>query len=174
MAAQFTVEQGSQLLSDWIYKHPDELKAKKEALEHYGQYFAPLNLHKLTAAGVRDFLVFKNNRHWGHIQRHPEIYEDVGHLQACLKLLLDEDIPVENRLDQIIPKHGSPYIKGLNRSVITPILMCVYPEKYAVWNRRSDAGLTYLDLNRASSKDSFGKRYVAINDACRELSGTIH
>lgn len=173
MSEQFTLDQGSQLLSDWIRLHPDELKLKNAALERYGKYFAPENLDAVTAEGFREFLSFKNNQHWGHIQRHPEIYANEKRLRECLKLLLNEDEPIETRLNKIIPKDGPPFIKSLNRAVLTPILMCVYPDKYAVYNRRSEDGLTWLGLNRAKAKDSFGERYVAINEACNEIKNEI-
>jgi hypothetical protein len=57
--------------------------------------------------------------------------------------------------------------------VLTPILMCVYPDKYSVYNRISEEGLTWLGRNQAKATDSFGKRYVAINEACRQIADEI-
>lgn len=94
-------------------------------------------------------------------------------LKAALLVLLDEHQPIQNRLDRITDKHGSLYIKGLGRAVLTPILMCVYPDKYAVYNRISDEGLKRLGRNTAKPTDSFGKRYLAINEACRQIAEEI-
>jgi hypothetical protein len=57
--------------------------------------------------------------------------------------------------------------------VLTPILMCVYPEKYAVYNRISEAGLQMLGRNPVKASDSFAKRYTALNKACHEVSAEI-
>src|SRR5271157_2129862 len=167
------LEQASHCLAEWLRENPAEVKEKEAALERYGKYFAAENLDKVTSEGFRDFLLLKNNRHWDTLYRHPEIYEDMDRLRKCLKILLDESRPIADRLDFIIPKNGPPFIKGLNRAVLTAILMCVRPNDYAVYNRKSDVGLTELGLNRAKAKDSFGNRYVAINEACKEIAEKI-
>jgi hypothetical protein len=173
MAETFTLDKASHLLSDWLLRKPDEVKAQKAAVDNYGSYFAPANLGNITQDGFKDFLQFKNNKHWSGIHRQPEIYADMERLRDCLKILLDESKPIESRLDRIIPKNDPPFIKGLSRAVLTPILMCVYPDKYAVYNRISDAGLEMLGRNPINASDSFAKRYTALNKACHEISAEI-
>ena len=57
--------------------------------------------------------------------------------------------------------HGHGCLKriGLGRAVLTPILMCVHPEKYAVYNRISEEALNRLGHNHAKATDTLGKRY---------------
>ena len=98
----------------------------------------------------------------------------MGRLKTALQVLLDESQPIQVRLDKITDTSGPLYIKGLGRAVLTPILMCVYPDKYAVYNRISEEGLTQLGRNRAKANDSFGKRYVTINEACHEIANEIN
>ena len=167
-----TLEQASILLSTWIKQKPVEVAAQKTALEYYGKFFRPENLQNITEAEFRGFLVIENNKHWTGIHRHPSIYADMEQLRKVLAVLLDESQPIQNRLDKITEK--PLYIKGLGRAVLTPILMCVYPEKYAVYNRISEEGLTRLGLNKTKANDSFGKRYVAINEACKQIAGQIN
>ena len=88
-------------------------------------------------------------------------------------MLLDEAQPIQSRLDKITDKSGPLYIKGLGRAVLTPILMCVYPDKYSVYNRISEEALTRLGRNTAKPTESFGKRYVAINEACHQIAEEI-
>lgn len=173
MEATMTLEEAVLRLERWIARAPDEASGQKAAIEHYGRYFAPDNIDKITEEGFKDFLLLKNNRHWTGIHRHPDIYADMKRLKSCLKLLLDESIPIGERLDQIIPPSGPPYIKGLSRAVLTPILMCVYPTKYAVYNRISEEGLTLLGRNPIKKSDPFSKRYVALTRECQEISGEI-
>ena len=106
-------------------------------------------------------------------RRQPNIYADMDRLKARLLVLLDESKPIQDRLDEIADKSGSLYIRGLGRAVLTPILMCVYPDKYAVYNQISEEGLNWLGRNTARSSDSFGKRYVAINEACHQIADEI-
>jgi len=169
-----TVEQSSRILSDWLTNKPEEVHAQKAAMEHYGKYFSPENLGNITQEGFKDFLLIKNNKHWAGIHRQPQIYENLGRLRQCLAMLLDESKPLEQRLDFILPKNKPPFIKGLGRAVLTPILMCVYPERYSVYNRISDEGLKQLGRNTIKDSDPFSMRYVSLNSACRQLSAEIH
>ena len=168
------LEDASSLLSNWIKECPAAVAAQRDALEHYGRLFRPDNLSNITRDEFRAFLVFKNNKHWANIQRQPNIYSDMPRLQRALAELLDESEAIERRLDTIVDRSGPLYIKGLGKAVLTPILLCVYPDKYAVYNTISDKGLTQLGLNTARSTDSFGKRYVAINEACHRIANKIN
>jgi Endonuclease NucS len=171
--APMTVDQANRILSEWLISKPEEVKAQKAAMEYYGSYFSPQNLSNVTQEGFKDFLLLKNNKHWSGLHRQPQIYENMDRLRQCLELLLDESRPLEQRLDVIAPKGKPPYIKGLGRAVITPILMCVYPDKYAVYNRISDEGLTKLGRNTIRESDSFSKRYQSLNATCHQLSSEI-
>jgi hypothetical protein len=175
MSPQFTLEHASRLLKDWMAQNPQKVAAKNAAIDRYRNYFAVDNLDNVTRDGFKDFLLLKNNQHWDKIYRHPEIYADMDRLHECLKLLLDKDevVPIEARLDQIVPKIGPPFIKGFSRAVVTAILMCAHPDKYAVYNRKSDEALKLLSLNKAKAHESFGKRYVAINDACLDIAKSV-
>jgi hypothetical protein len=167
------LEQASLLLSDWIKNKPVEVAVQQAALEHYGKFFKPDNLQNITEEGFKRFLVIENNKHWKGIHRHPKIYADMDRLKTALKVLLDECQSIQVRLDNITDKSGPLYIKGLGRAVLTPILMCVYPDKYAVYNRISEEALTRLGRNKRKVTDTFGKRYVAINEACNQISDEI-
>lgn len=171
--AQMTVEEASRILSQWLTGKPAEEQAQKAALNYYGDYFKPETLSSITQAGFRDFLLIKNNKHWSGIHRQPQIYEDMDRLRECLAILLDESQAIEKRLDVIMPKGKPPYIAGLGRAVLTPILMCVYPDKYSVYNSVSDEGLEMLGRNAIRDSDAFSKRYTALNAACRQLSEEI-
>lgn len=170
---KMTLEEASQILSKWVTQKPVEVAAQKAALETYGNLFQPKNIPNITEDQFKAFLLLKNNRHWTGIHRQPNIYADMSRLKATLLVLLDESQPIQTRLDKIANKSGPLYIKGLGRAVLTPILMCVYPDKYAVYNRISEEGLNWLGRNPAKPTDSFGKRYVAINEACHQIAGEI-
>jgi hypothetical protein len=169
-----TIEEASLLLSNWLTQRPAEVAAQKAALDQYGKLFRPENIANLTEDQFKAFLLFKNNKHWTGLQRQSSIYADMDRLKTALRVLLDEAQPIQARLDKITDKSGPLYIKGLGRAVLTPILLCVYPDRYAVYNRISEEGLTRLGRNTEKATDSFGKRYVAINEACHQIAGEIH
>jgi len=109
----------------------------------------------------------------GHAARKQgKITADMDRLKKTLSFLLDESRPVEQRLDGV-SKGGNYYISGLGRAILTPILMCVYPDKYAVYNNRSEAGLEKLRMFTTKKTDSLARRYAAVNQACHDISQRI-
>src|SRR6202034_2589422 len=117
MIDSLKLEKGKSLLSDWRLRNEEELELKGTKIAEFGEYFSPNNLKRITQAGFREFLMFKNNRHWGHIQRHPEIFSEIKRLRRCLAILLDEGEPIDRRLDKILPEDSRPFIKGLGLTV---------------------------------------------------------
>lgn len=58
-----TLEEASQLLSNWLTQKPVEVAAQKVAVEQYGKLFRPENIPSLTEEQFKAFLLFKNNKH---------------------------------------------------------------------------------------------------------------
>lgn len=143
----------------------DRKNEENEVIERYGSMFNPNNLDSLTKEDFKSFLLMKNNKHWEGIHRQGNmITQDMGKLKKALKILLNEEVPIEKRLNILIPKNKANFIKGLHRSVVTPIMMVVYPDKYGVYNRRSDEGLTKVGLMPKHGKGAaFSKKYIEIN-----------
>jgi hypothetical protein len=158
--------------------HDDLVDAQKDANEvigRYGKLFHPHYLVKLTAEDFRSFLLYKNNKHWDGIHRQSSILtEDMALLRKVLGILLDETRPLKDRLSEIFPKGANKMLKGLGRAVATPILHVVYPDKYGVYNRKSEDGLKSLrlfpDLPRSTS---FAEEYIAVNERLLSLSSEL-
>jgi hypothetical protein len=101
-----------------------------------------------------------------------KIYSGMKNLRKSRTQLLDEGQSIQRRLDSL-DKGGQYYIAGLGKAVLTPILMCVYPDKCGVYNRISEGVLIWLGAMKAKPKASLGKRYDEVNKACLEISRTI-
>ncbi|MHB8362872.1 MAG: endonuclease NucS domain-containing protein [Patescibacteria group bacterium] len=146
--------------------------SERKVLEKYGEIFSSKNLDHLTKDEFKSFLLIKNNLHWEGIHRQGNLVTlDMKKLKLFLKELLDEDIPIEKRLNTLFNKNNTLYIKGIGKAVLTPILLVVYPQKYGVWNSRSEEALKKLDLFPAfSTKDTFAKKYLKVNDILLGLS----
>ena len=170
-----TLQDASDRIRKWMNAHPGEVQAKAAAIDRFGKYFAPDNLKNISDQGVKQFLTYRANRHWMGINRHP-IYKDMDRLRNALALLLDQSKPIIDRLDRLINKSDPINIKGLNRAVLTPILMCVYPEEYAVYNNRTTTALSSLGKNpiEHATGMGFGQRYVEITKVCKSISNEIH
>lgn len=148
------------------------LESEKKVIGKYGQMFNPANLDQLTKEDFKSFLLIKNNLHWEGIHRQGNlITSDMETLKRYLKYLLNEEIPIRERLKQVFNAKGGYVIKGLGKAVITPILLVVYPTKYGVWNTRSESALKKLNLfPKFLPKDSFAEKYLKVNDVILDLA----
>lgn len=148
--------------------------SEQQVVGRYGKLFNPKNLDRLTKEDFKSFLLIKNNLHWEGIHRQGNmITSNMDVLINCLKQLLNENLPLKERLDQIfnVKGRGEYAIRGLGKAVITPILLVVYPNKYGVWNTRSEDALKKLNLfPEFSRKDTFADKYMKINSLLNELA----
>lgn len=95
-----------------------------EVTRAYGFMFHPSNLDGLTREDFKSFLLFKNNKHWGGIFRSGnELTTDMPKLIEALKVLLNESVPIAERLEFLVPRKGPKFIRGWDKGIITPILM---------------------------------------------------
>lgn len=147
------------------------LEEEREVIEKYGRLFNPINLDKLTVEDFKGFLLMKNNRHWDGIHRQNNlITQDMPKLISVLKLLLDENQDISARLNKIFPRGDQSMIKGLGKSIVTPILLMVYPDKYGVWNQKSEDGLLKLGMiEKFKYNESFANKYLTVNSCLNEL-----
>lgn len=148
------------------------LAEDQELTAKYCSLFHPSNLDVLTREQFKSFLSFKNNKHWSGIHRQGNlITRDMDRLRSALKILLDENEPIRERLDKLFPRRQPNYIRGLGRAVATPILLVVYPDKYPVYNSRAEAALKKLGLPPEFSGEGFGERYIKIMGIICDLAG---
>ena len=136
--------------------------------------FEPSHLPKLTEEEFRSFLVFRNNRHWVGLHRGgPAICADMRRLRRSLAVLLDESLPIEARLDRLAPE-GRDAIHKLGRAVITAILLVAHPDRYGVWNARSEASMKELGLwPELRGARSFGARYRRVNEVMLSVAQAV-
>src|SRR3989344_723425 len=156
-------------------KSPWWKDSERQVIGKYGKVFHPSQLDKLSKEDFKSFLLTKNNLHWEGIHRQGTlITSDMDALRRFLKYVLDEKMPIEKRLNTEFIEHGGLWVKGIGRAVITAILLVVYPEKYGVWNTKSETALKKLNLFPDFQRnDKFGNKYKNINAVLLELS-TMH
>jgi len=154
-----------------IINNPERLKAEKDVIKFYGGLFNPKNLDRLTKDDFKSFLSITNNKHWEGIHRQSNmITADMPKLIKALKVLLNEDQDLKERLNILFPKNHPNFIKGLGRAIITPILMMVYPKKYGVFNTKSERGLKEMGLLPNFKGKSFSEKYFDVNNILKSLA----
>ena len=138
----------------------DILGSKDEVLARFKPTFGKSHLPDLTEEEFKSFLLFENNHHWSGLHRQStRICEDMTKLRAVLAKLVDESLPLENRLND-----AEAEIKGMGKAIITAILIVAYPDRYGVWNRQSEATMTHLGIFPSFERgESFGSRYLKVN-----------
>ena len=152
------------------------INSKNEVLSTYQPIFSPNHIPHLTAEEFSEFLDFKNNKHWSNLQRQKgTITQDMGGLKSALLTLVDESLPVRDRLDKIRPKSGEALVKGIGEAISTAILQIIGPDKYGVWNTTSRKGLVKAGIFPIIKRGaSFGEQYAAINEVLIATSREIN
>ncbi len=165
------LEDAIQLVQQQLESEPQRLADEQSVITKYGSMFNPNNIHNLTSEDFLSFLIFKNNKHWKNIHRHgKKITADMEKLRSVLRDFLDEAKPVNERLDAALYE-GKSYIDGLGRAILTPILLVVYPEKYAVYNSVTEYAMKYFGIfPHFTGSESIGDRYLKINSIIKEIA----
>ena len=150
------------------------IQAKDQVLSRYQEVFTLAGIAQLEAEDFREFLMFKNNQHWTGLQRlGPPILSNIKALRAALQDLINEEIPVAQRLNDLLPG-GKAKVRKLGKAVLTPILLITHPKKYGVWNGTSEGAMKALQLWPDFQHGlSLGDRYVQLNDLFLRLANDL-
>lgn len=149
--------------------------SKPQVLARFQPVFSPENIPTLTEEEFKDFLLSKNNRHWSGLHRQgPYMCANMEALRRALAVLVDENAPIKQRLDQLLPPGKSPMVPRLGRAVLTAILQVMYPDKYGVWNMTSESAMKSLNIwPTFDRKESFGQRYLKMNETLLSLASQL-
>ncbi len=149
--------------------------ARAEVLPRYQALFDRTRVEHIDEDDFREFLHFKNNRHWQALQRMgPAVTQDMPRLRKALGILLDEERPVRERLNELVPATGPAFVPRLSKAILTPILLISNPQRYGVWNQVVEAGLRTVDLWPDFDRSApFGDRYDAINSTLVRLAEAV-
>lgn len=147
-------------------------ESERKVINRYGPIFNPQNINNLTKEDFKSFLLIRNNLHWEGIHRQGNtITLDMKALKIYLRFLLNEKMSLKERLSSDFIDQGGYWVKGIGKAIMSAILLVVYPQKYGVWNSKSESALKKLNLfPRFLSKDSFADKYLKVNDALLDLA----
>lgn len=151
-----------------IYK--EIVEPKDAVFARFQPVFAPERVSKITEEEFRSFLLDKNNHHWSGLHRQgTRMCADMDRLRDALAILVDEAQPVADRLDGAIGM-----VSGMGKNVATAILLVMQPDRYGVWNNRSEANMKRLGIwPEFDHGESFGSRYFKVNQLLLQLRDTL-
>jgi hypothetical protein len=143
---------------------PSWVLARKKA---YVEFREKLGQDRLTdweklGADFKDFLYFRNNKSWTTLYRSGlEALSDLERLWKLLTFLQDESVSVQTRVNEGL--EGKYYCRGVGRNILTALLHVFNPDKYGVWNSRTEDTLFLIRRTPRATSD-LGHKYQLIND----------
>jgi|GEM_PF-117987 len=151
-----------------IYK--EIVEPRDAVLARFQPVFAPDHVTGITEEEFRSFLLDENNHHWSGLHRTgPRMCADMDRLRDALAILVDENQPVADRLDKAIGM-----VPGMGKNVATAILLVTQPDRYGVWNNRSEATMKRLGIWPEFGRgEPFGSRYVKVNQILLQLRDAL-
>jgi len=99
---------------------------------------------------------------------------DLSCLREALAILVDERLPLKDRLDRLRPPGGEPMVKGLGPSAITTILHMTAPDQYGVLSGTTESVLRRLGVYpHLPASASLAVRYEAVNGVMVRLAAAL-
>ena len=137
---------------------------EQTVINEFSDVFNYNNIDNLKKEDM-DYLNFSRNKHWHNIHRSKTtITTDMDKLKKSLKMLLNEKIPINKRINDIKAPKTKYYIKGFGKATLTPILFISNPKKYGIYNSKSEKGLKKIGMHPNFEKnDKLGEKYTKIN-----------
>ena len=131
---------------EWIDPEKIETLSNEELKQQFLEYFN-------EGAGRHPFNAVYRDR----------IVRDINRFRKTMPYLLDETIPINKRLDEVLKHDGKYHIEGVGKGLATSFLMDLDPEKYATWNNKIDMGLGALGVKPTFERgESWGSRYQKV------------
>lgn len=151
-----------------IYK--EIVEPRDAVLARFQPVFSAEHVAAITADEFRSFLLLENNHHWSGLHRQgTRMCADMEKLREALAILADETQSVADRLDR-----GPEMVPGMGKNVASAILLVTLPDRYGVWNNRSEANMKRLGIwPNFDRGESFGSRYVKVNQVLLQLRDTL-
>lgn len=151
-----------------IYK--EIVEPRDAVLARFQPVFSSDHIEEITAAEFRSFLLTENNHHWSGLHRQStRMCADMDKLREALAILADETQSVADRLDQ-----GPEMVPGMGKNIASAILLVTHPDRYGVWNNRSEANMKRLGAwPNFDRGESFGSRYVKVNQVLLQLRDAL-
>lgn len=142
----------------------------------YGEFRDKLNTAKLInkeklCEDYRQFLYFRNNISWTTLYRTGlKALEEPERLWDLVTFIQDESIDIKKRISNGL--QGNLHLEGIGKNILTALLHVFHPDKYGVWNNRTQDTLEIIRRTPSKGYD-IGTKYEAINkrllQLCHEL-----
>lgn len=169
-------EEQIQKLLEWFVNSSETKKKwserRKKALEDNHKWIQPDVIKKMSdeELEIKFLEYYKSGSGYkqglNQINR-DRIIRDKKRFRKTILYLLDEGVNIKERVDQIL---GDKYhIEGFGRAILTAFLMDYNPNKYCIWNSKTEMGFSVTGEKVYESKDSRGTAYLKVLEALQRL-----
>jgi len=146
---------------------------RKQALEDNHKWIQPNVIREMSDAELETkFLEYykggEGRQTLNQIYR-DRIVRDKERFRETILYLLDEGVDIKERIDQVLG--GKHRIEGFGRAILTAILMDYSPNKYCLWNNKTEMGFSVIGWKVYESRDSRGVAYLKVLEALQKLIG---
>ncbi len=152
-------------------KYFEVIEDRDFVLEKYGRIFSISRLSDLSEKDFKRFLSPHNNRRWTGLERNGgRATKDMDLLRRGLSVLLDERRPISTRFTETLNS-----LPGVGTAIATAILIVAYPDKYGVWNTKSETALKHFGRwpDTLDSGMTKGDQYTQVNVALQRLGDEL-
>ncbi len=163
-------------LLDW-FVHSSETRRKwKEgrdrALEENHKWINPEVIPRLSDKDLEEkfmeyYRIGGGRQNLNQIHR-DRIIRDKKRFRAMIAYLLDEKISPEKRMEDVLD--GKYHIEGLGRAIVPSFLMDFNPDKYCLWNNKTEMGFSALGWGKVyENRESWGAAYQKVLGAIKKI-----
>lgn len=99
------------------------------------------------------------------------IIRDKKRFRETILYLLNESVDIKKRMDDILGDilGGKYRIEGFGKAIATSFLMDYNPDRYCLWNNKTDMGVSVLGWKVYESKDSWSTAYLRVLETLQKL-----
>jgi len=148
---------------------PGKAQLENKVINEFGRLFALENIDNITAEQFQDFCDINRNNHWTIHRHKTNITKDMKQLKKSLKILLNESIPITDRLKRLRERTNPDYQLYLGKAYFSPILLITNPNKYPVYNDTVKKALDKLDIYKDKTSKIW-KRYPEVQKIILDLA----
>jgi 5-methylcytosine-specific restriction protein B len=158
-------------LLEWFVQESKSYKnwtpKRQKGLEKAHKWVQPDVIKNISDEDLKaNFLSYyqKNSGEKQHLdQRNKKpIVEDMSKFRETLLFLLDESIDIQERINEVLS--GKHKINRLGRSIATALLMDFDPDKYSLWNNKTDSGFKIIGWKAHERGNTQGEDYIKTLD----------
>lgn len=156
-------------LLDWFINSSESNKTwgekRKMATEENNKWIQPHVIRNMSDDELKKRFLDYYNSNTGYKQNlnklnRDRIIRDIEQFRKTLNYLLDDGIDIKERLDEVLK--GKYKINGFGRGILTGFLMDFNPDKYCVWNNKTEMGLNQLGIPFKERGYSEGQCYAMV------------